>query len=286
MYLITTTQRCGSTWLSRILQEIEQESLAKVAPINPGDCRSRYINGTRLGFSLVRPTPEQAFTRFSSQVTKHAIKVSGRRWGTFKTHDIPSKDFDKLAEAIPDLRIVTVQRDFKDVIVSRFFYCRYYWPTEPGLGEMSPRISEPLSEVAGLADAAALRKLIDGKLYRMWAREWAAFEVPFATPSALRVSYEGMLDGSAGRSLEEFVGRPLPSVDPFRMEQTQETLKSGRVGKARFNRQGTSGQWLSWFTPKEAARLDAMAARALAKQEQGPQTNLEIESPTEARQCS
>jgi hypothetical protein len=286
MYLISTTQRCGSTWVTRLIQRLEQERLVEHGDPDPDRIRAFYINGTELGFRLLQPSQPSAVKRLTAQIKNRMILCSGERFGAFKTHDIAAKDFDLVTAAIPGLRMVTVHRDFKDVVVSRYFYYRYYWPTEPGLGKLSPIIAEGMATVSALPDRLALRELVAARLVREWAKEWAAFELPFSTTLAIRLTYEELLDGSAWPSLERFAGRRLPAFEPFAVEQIAETETSGRTGKARFNREGTAGQWMNWFNPPQAARLDAIAERARLKQLEKLREQTSRQTPAHAEPCT
>ena len=246
IFLVTTTQRCGSTWLTRMLADMTGS-------------QEVYMDGLALGFRLSKPRQPGALERFADFLRGHAeIRV-------FKTHDVPSSDFDTVCAATPELRILTMQRDFKDVVVSRYFYMRHYWPTEPALGSPPPPFAEYLAQIGDVPDREALPALFNAKVLRGWAREWAAFEGAFDTPHAVRLRYAALLDGAAHPGLEAFTGLPVRGVKPFEAEQKDETLQTGRDGKARFHRNGRAGQWLDWFTDEQGKQLDALAAAALEK---------------------
>lgn len=119
---------------------------------------------------------------------------------------------------------------------------------------------EFLADIGEMPDKAALSRLLDTGIVRDWAREWAAFEGPFATQNALRVSYDGMLDGSELARIGEFTGMALPVRREFDAEQKRETEATGRQGAARFNRSGRTGEWREWFSEEEGGRLVVMAS--------------------------
>jgi hypothetical protein len=246
MYLITTTQRCGSTWLTRMLADMTSS-------------QELYVDCLQMGFRLSKPRQPGAVEKLADFLrSRPEIRV-------FKTHDVPSSDFDILSAAIPELRILTMRRDFKDVVVSRYFYTRHHWPTQPALGTMPPPFAEYLAQVGNASDREALPLLLDAKVLRGWAREWAAFEGAFSTHRGLRLQYIALLDGSAHSELESFTGLPLPGIKPFEAEQQDETLQTGRSGSARFHRNGRAGQWHDWFSSDEGKQLDALAAAAMEK---------------------
>jgi Sulfotransferase domain len=155
-YIISTTQRCGSTWVARLLQKVTGTQYL-------------YVDTTCLGFDLYSPSDPLAVGRFSKVLAAQL----GRR--VFKTHDIPSKDFDAVCSEIDNVKLVTVRREFKDVLVSRYFYSRYYWPTEPALGPLPPELAAFFEETRDFDDAAAISLLISSPLLLEWNKQWRAF---------------------------------------------------------------------------------------------------------------
>lgn len=246
IYLVTTAQRCGSTWLVRMLGAM-------------AEARDVYVDGLAMGFRL-------AIAREADAVEKMArhLRAAGGR-AVFKTHDVPSRDFDTLCAALPELRVLTMHRDFRDTVVSRYFYLRYYWQTDPGLGALPAEFAEFLSKIGEMPDREALAALLETEIVPMWAREWAAFETPFTTPAALRVSYTGMLDESEFPRIAEFTGLPLRKAAPFEIEQREETRETGREGSARFNRSGRAQEWREWFTDEQGWKFEELATAAIQK---------------------
>ena len=249
MFLITTTQRCGSTRLTRMVRAMTGS-------------QNVYVDGLQMGFSLAGP-------RHPGAVSALADCLRGQPdIAVFKTHDVPSADFDAVCAALPELRILTVRRDFKDVVVSRYFYMRHHWPTRPDLGPLPGEFVEYLSGIGAAPDREALAALLDARLLRDWAREWAAFEGAYDTPRALRLEYAAFLDGTDYPRLAAFTGLPVRDTKQFTTEQQDETLETGRTGNARFHRNGRAGQWRDWFTGGQGKQLDALAAEALDKSAQ------------------
>ena len=257
IFLVSTPQRCGSTWLVRMLS-----GMAGV--------RDEYVDGLVMGFGLTGTRDAGAVDKLARRLRKNTTGV------VFKTHDVPAWDFDTVCAAMPELRILTMHRDFRDTVVSRYFYLRYYWRTDPGLGPLPPEFASFLPEIGevqgreGMPDQEALEALLETQLVRGWAREWAAFEEPFTTPHAMRVSYTGMLDESEFAKLAEFTGLPLRKRKAFADEQRQETRETGRDGKARFNRRGRSGEWREWWTEEQGAWLMSLAGFRLPRSKKCP----------------
>lgn len=211
MFLVSTTQRCGSTWLTRILEKMTGTACL-------------YVDGRALGFRVRALGAEGAPGAMRELMrAAHGIVV-------FKTHDVPSKDFDVLCGAFPEVRVLTVSRDFKDVLVSRYFYYRYYWPDDPALGALPAHLSELFVAMRGLSDREGIGLLLGSAVLRGWAGEWVAFEGGFATSHALRVRYEGMIDGSEHEAIEAFSGHRMPPMDSFTERQRAETIDTGRRG--------------------------------------------------------
>ena len=241
MFLVSTTQRCGSTWLTRLLEAMTNS-------------HCRYVDALALGFSLHGTNAPEAIAKLVETLqTMDQIQV-------FKTHDVPSGDFDAVCATMPELKVLTVRRDFRDVVVSRYFYYRYYWPTDPALGLLHEYLAQSFHAMDGVADQQALTHLIDSPVVRNWAAEWSAFEGAFSTGNALRLRYEGLLDGAERQNLERFTRYPYPSLASFSTSQAQETAKTGRQGSHRFFREGQCGQWRKWFTEEEGLALESLVS--------------------------
>ncbi len=246
IYLVSTAQRCGSTWLVRMLCAM-------------AEARDVYVDGLAMGFRLARTREDGAVERMAERLR------SAGAGAVYKTHDVAARDFDALCAAMPELRVLTMRRDFRDTVVSRYFYLRYYWQTDPGLGALPTDFAQFLARTGAMPDREALAALLETETMAVWAREWAAFETPFTTPAALRVSYTGMLDESEFPRLSEFTGLPLRRPMTFTEEQHVETRETGREGRARFNRSGRAGEWREWFFESDAAKLEAVASAAVAR---------------------
>ena len=246
MYLVTTTQRCGSTWLAAMLEQMTGTA-------------ARYVDGLVCGFRLRAPSAKTASVDFGKMLQAE------RGTRVFKTHDVPNWEFDAVCAAVPGLRVLTVSRDFKDVAVSRYFYYRYYWPGDPSLGPLPRHLAECFAGLAGLSDAESLGRLVRHAVLREWAQEWAAFEGSFATERALRVRYAGLLDGSERAALEAFTGQAIPQVESFAEARDAEAATTGRDGARLFHRRGLCGAWREWLTAAQGAEMDALAAANLCR---------------------
>lgn len=262
-YVISTTQRCGSTCLTRMLERMTAS-------------RCIYLDCAAMGFALDGAVAsEEAMLRLE-------LALQEIETGVIKTHDLPTLMFDAIVQRLPHVRLLTVRRDFKDVVVSRFFYYKCYWPTDPSLGPLSPSLEAYFRGLEGLDDREAILTLFGTDILFDWAREWAAFEPPFQTDRALRMTFEQITSpdlGVARSLLEGFTGREWVVTGSFQSRQEGETSESGRIGPARFYRSGRTGQFREWFTDLQCDELDLLAARELrrlcanASEIQLPKTN-------------
>ena len=107
IFLVSTPQRCGSTWLVRMLAGMAES-------------QEVYVDGLAMGFSLAKQRAAEAVEDLARRLRRDAGAVR-----VFKTHDVPSADFDAVCAAMPELRVLTMHRDFRDTVVSRYFYLRY-----------------------------------------------------------------------------------------------------------------------------------------------------------------
>lgn len=239
-FLISTTQRCGSTWLTKALERVI------------GGRKNDYLNGSALGFKLNKLSDDGAFEKLREIIAERAeIPI-------FKTHDIPSKDFDRIGEEIPQLKILTLHREFKDVLISRYFYYRYHWPENPSLGHLTEPFATLFADVAALSDKDAISCVINSEILPIWVSEWKAFEHPFQTEMGIRLSYAEMIENGEIASLNEFIGRKIPLAANFEALQNLETATTGRDGRSRFYRQGKCHQWTAWISAADSATIDEL----------------------------
>jgi len=264
--MVSTTQRCGSTWIARSLESAAQKLLRR-------DCVDRnwhkprilYVNGLELGFRLNKASPEAAIARLAEALASATADLARNAPIVLKTHDVPSRDFARVCSIIKDMRFITARRDFKDVVVSRYFYYRYFWKS--AYGKLPCCIAMDFGEISVLPDREALCVLLGMPVIDSWAREWAAFETEINREKCLRLNFEEMLDGTASVKLSEFCGCQISLLTNFARQQETETASSGRSGNARFHRRGISGEWKEWFSAEGGATLDEIAAAAILQQQ-------------------
>jgi hypothetical protein len=255
VFIVSTTQRCGSTWVTgTIEQAIRNRMRLDGVPSKGIKLKPHYANCLQLGFSLTGKTSPSAVGALANYLAQWTSKTVHESALLLKTHDIASAHFDELCDSLPQVRFVTIRRDFKDVVISRFFYYRYFW--KGAVGELPGYLKDDFQQFHTLSDAEALSSLIGMRSARVWAREWLAFDSPFTTPRALRIEYDTLLNGSGFKRLSEFCGMRVAPGRSLSLKQAEETKASGRQGNARFHRSGTSGQWRKWFSDEAAERLN------------------------------
>jgi len=246
MYLITTTQRVASSYLQRILHCVTK-------------LPEPYLDATACGFSLFDPTPDNAIERVAQRIEETGSAI-------YKTHDIGTKDFPRLCARLPELKVLTISRDFEDVVVSRFHYYRYFWHAKRELGEFPDHLKPVFEKYNTMDDATALNDLVNTQLVRDWAAEWVAFEGPFdETKNVIRLRYTHFEFGFLNH-LWSFLGLDAPAKLPtFSEIQATEKANTGRDGNSRFHRRGRSGEAQEVFATESLWRLRAIAYDAFAE---------------------
>lgn len=240
MYLITSTQRVASSYLQRILH------CATKLP-------EPYLDATACGFSLFEATPDDAIERVAQRIEEGGSAI-------YKTHDIGTKDFPRLCARLPQLKVLTISRDFEDVVVSRFHYYRYFWHTNRELGAFPDHLKPVFDRYSGMEDHAALSDLVGTQLVRDWVAEWVAFEgVLNENESVIRLKYTDFEFGCLNR-LWNFLGLEAPlDLPTFSKIQVAEKAQTGRDGNARFHRRGRSGEAQEVFTTELLWEVRAIA---------------------------
>lgn len=225
------------------------------------DSHNAYVDCRKLGFFLKKPSHEDAPLKLRAALGALPNRV-------FKTHDLASKDFDAAASVMPNIKIITIRRDFKDVVISRFFYYRYHWPANSTLGLLPSYLRSYFAEIDRRSDREAVRRLLQTRIIEIWSTEWAAFETEFSTSQGLRINFEDIAaEGITvlAKQLELFTGLKCDARIPFNRQQIGETETTGRTGSARFHREGRTGQYLEWFTELELKALNELGDASIAR---------------------
>jgi hypothetical protein len=200
------------------------------------------LDATACGFSLFDPTPDDAIERVSQRIEETGSAI-------YKTHDIGTKDFDRLCARMPELKVLTITRDFADVVVSRFHYYRYFWHAKRELGAFPDHLKPYFDKYENWDDVSALNDIVHTDLILNWASEWAAFEGPLdGVKNALRLNYTDFEYSSLNKLWEFLALMPPNKLPTFSEIQATETANTGRDGNARFHRRGRSGESLQVFT--------------------------------------
>lgn len=121
-----------------------------------------------------------------SQTIREAAAVSDAR--VFKTHDLPLRLVPLFLEMNPHFWVFNIVRDFRDVLISRLIYSRYYLPTTG-----QPVECRFVEENAHLTDMELVRQFFGTKEMLDWLVQWKLFNEPLAHERYVRFEYESLL---------------------------------------------------------------------------------------------
>lgn len=258
--LVSTTQRCGSSWVTSICYTI----------LGLHNGSGLYVGGLKQGLMKVNDGgPERDAEKVAefSQVLRGHFSTSGVR--VFKTHDLPPRLFQLFLEQNPDFHIINVIRDFRDVLISRLMYNRYYLPA---LG--IPLESVFVETHTELSDLELVREFYGTAEMLDWLCMWKRFHEPVEHPRALRLRYEEMLDPARLREIVKLLGtvlvpQGLPEAEVERVMaacqfgESELNLKKDRKQrevKSDFCRKGVAGDFERFLTPHQSQVLSVLAS--------------------------
>lgn len=254
--LVSTTQRCGSSWVAIICRGLFDWHQA-----------SAYVPGIEFGLLDV--------TRFDDQ---DEVKVEGfsklaqeaaRGSPVLKTHDLPVRFVTGFLERNPDFAVVNVHRDFRDVLISRIMYNRHHLPSKGRKIE-----SKFIESHLDLGDRELVQRFLQSPEFLAWFTNWKIFAEPCSHPRYLALSYERML--SEEGLLEAVLRlRDLALLDEteFTREDATELARSvtfdsfllngqkqraTREIKSDFCRKGVAGDFINYLTPMQAKRIEIL----------------------------
>jgi len=251
--LVSTTQRCGSTWISSMCCKIIGQSQ-----------KAEYVSGLDqklLNFSQFGNCDAERVAGFSQGVHA-AASSSGSR--VFKTHDLPLRLVPLFLEQNPDFWVFNIVRDFRDVMISRLMYSRYYLPT---LG--MPVECRFVAEHSHLTEIEMVRQFYGTPEMLDWLVQWKLFIEPVSHDRYVRLEYEALLEVDELHRTVELLGQKLVpgGLTPERVaeiaaaSQFQEidiNLKQDRKQrevKTAFCRKGVSGDHERFLTKSQSDTL-------------------------------
>lgn len=257
--LVSTTQRCGSSWIASICCRIIGNSQ-----------RPTYVGGLPFGlldFARYGSEDEEKVVNYSRRLRDPAIMLNDR---VFKTHDLPPRLAPIFLEQNPDFVVINVVRDFRDILISRLMYNRYYLPT---LGTATE--CKFVAENAHLSDIEMARQFYGTAEMLEWLANWKLFDEETEHDRYLRLRYEDLLeDGQLKRIIEKLVQLLLPSglaqpqIDETMAACTFENIelnarksRKQREVKSDFCRKGVSGDHERYLTKHQSAVLKLLTER-------------------------
>lgn len=251
--LISTTQRCGSTWISSMCCKIFGKSES-----------GEYVSGLPqrlMDVSLFGCGDAERVAEFS-QTVRNAVLKTGLR--VFKTHDLPLRLVPLFLDQNPDFWVFNIVRDFRDVMISRLMYNRYYLPTV-GLPVECRFVEEQLH----LTEVEMVRQFYGTKEMLDWLVQWKLFNEPVEHERYARLEYEVLLNEVELKRTVELLGQKLISggLPPERVEEIaaasqfqdiEINLKRDRKQreiKTAFCRKGVAGDHERFLTKSQSDTL-------------------------------
>ncbi|HVE16033.1 MAG TPA: sulfotransferase domain-containing protein, partial [Chthoniobacterales bacterium] len=162
-----------------------------------------------------------------------------------KAHYKPDDAMRPLLLGTPDVKILNVYRDPKDVVVSAYYHFRRLGQYDCSIGEFFDQRGESL-----------VRALTRYHLY--WDNRGVEDKIFFTTYEKLHTCF----DEEVFR-LGKFLGRDLTMSDIRTARQNTQFSKLSGVDipeEKRFFRKGVMGDWQRHLTPEQAARIDEIEA--------------------------
>lgn len=217
--------KSGSTWLTLVVRQLGA-FLEVPAEFKNESWKNNTIEPSRLG-DFLRTAGVEA--------NDYLIKA----------HYKPEDEMRGLLLATPNVKILNVYRDPKDVVVSAYYHYRRLGHFDGTIDEFFARRGESL-----------VRQLTRYHLY--WDNRGVEDAIFFTTYQKLHTSF----DDEVFR-LGRFLGRTL-TMDQIRLvrENTQFSKLSGATvpEEKRFFRKGVMGDWQRHLSQEQAARIDQVEA--------------------------
>jgi len=245
--MVSTTQRCGSTWLARICGEVQREPIAQyVAGLKYNLLTSEEMSSEQLRIAL---------TGFSSDIRSINSRL-------FKSHDLPPKIVPGFLDLNPDFFVFNITRDFRDVLISRLFYNRYFLPD----------CGRPYeSEYVATNQFCSDHDLVNGFLWTRemddWLHSWKQFNYGVSHPRYRLFRYEELLMPAGLARAFATIASDLGIVLDGEIEAIQERVKfenvefnfhrnrTAREVKSDFCRKGVAGDYKVYLSEESSKKL-------------------------------
>lgn len=225
---------------------------------------AEYVSGLSqnlLDFAQFGIDDEQRIADFSASLSSLS-NLTGSQ--VFKTHDLPLQLVPLFLDKNPDFWVVNVVRDFRDVLVSRLMYNRYYLPaigkpSECAFVEANPHLS----------DVEITRQFYGTPEMIQWMIQWKMFSGLVYHNRYLRLEYERLLNRTYRKTAVESLGQCLLSreLSERRIEEITSTSEFNEIDinlhrdrnqrevKTAFCRKGVAGDYAQMLTHRQSEAL-------------------------------
>lgn len=247
--LLSTCMRSGSTWVYNLLGHLFQTKLSDL--------------------EFFRPEGENSAD--AKRRCQETLKVINQKPKAtiFKTHRVPIEAIALLLQEKPNLKVVNIHRDFKDVLVSHLFYIRYRWNQS-----QTNKRAEWIVQYDEMSDEDMINSFIGTKQYEMVLGRWASYHVPFEHERYLALQYEDMLTAYEENveKLAAFVGvddrdvisNAIVKCHFSNMATDVQGRSPGEMVKYDHCRKGISGDFKNYMTEESIARCEKDVQESLS----------------------
>jgi hypothetical protein len=189
--IVTTFVRTGSTWIVTILEQLLRE-------------KAEFFDLDHVvGFPL------------SEENVQKVIEMPN---GLYKTHSFSTLDGAKLLRH--GVKPVSIQRNFKDVLLSYLLYCRHV-RLKQQLGNLTP-IETFINETAAydLTDEEFVNLFVEsrGEFLETFISEWSRFQHVLCSQFTCMLNYDG-LKGDTLQAAKRMIRKLDLAVKPFSEEK-------------------------------------------------------------------
>jgi hypothetical protein len=239
--LITSPQRCGSTWLSNM---------------------TAFVFGSMKACFLYQDEePKLWFDKKNPKAISNLVDlINSSDKAVFKSHDVSPVNWDEILKNIPELKITKITRDFKDVVISRYFYERYHIVRNDETNEKTKLRREETNKRIKSAvnneqdDIKAINKLCYTDLFEKWLYNWKIFNLPDTNERVFKTRYEKLFEREEIERYMKFLDAPqhiaghIQKIHDYKMYYFEESKFNLSKKEERFCRNGKIGDHKNYMT--------------------------------------
>ncbi len=231
---------------------------------------SQHANRAALGFASAEECHQALIAEWLEFLREFLVRRSGKRLVVDKITPYlgTSKSVVRnIQQFFPEARIIHLIRDGRDVVTSGVFD----WLGRDPADEDHPRTGR---FVHGAKDIV-MERFFDDRSLETWCRYWrepitAVENARFSEDRLLALRYEALLDNTSGRLRDvlAFLGADADDdlIATCVMTSDFESVAGRRPGQAdplAKARRGVAGDWMNWFTRRDAERFSELAGDRL-----------------------